>query len=351
MTEHPSASTQLTTNIPYPPSWIDRAIGWIDRLPGEPWLFYLLSLLVLQLLFHLLFWVDGAVPVGSFSYVAAAHGFFVIYWLALYHYLTKIGSRSLRGFVPLLTLPESQIPLIDYRLATLPGRLGWLAVALGVVFGLVEILPATAPFREVLLKTSLPRILEVLAIIFWTSTFFCLAIRSVRQLRMVHVLHAQASNINLLKLEPTHAFSLLTSRTGMGLVFVLIFDYIFQPSAFRTNYGVVTAGAFATLAIAIFVLPIIGIRDQIEDAKQQALHLTSDLLQSARDDLHDKVSRKAYDEFQGIEDSISALVSERELLDQVPTWPWNPRTIRGFASTLLLPIFIWLVTRLLERLL
>jgi hypothetical protein len=42
---------------------------------------------------------------------------------------------------------------------------------------------------------------------------------------------------------------------------------------------------------------------------------------------------------------------ERTLIMGVPTWLWNPRTLRGFASTLLLPIFLWLVTRILERIL
>jgi hypothetical protein len=351
MTDHIATPPFRKTRVPFAPSWIDRTIAWIDRLPGDTWLFYLLSLLAVDLLLHVIFWVDGAVPVWSFSFVVAANGFFVIYWLALYHYLTKIGSRSLRLFRPLLKVPDSEIPAVDYRLATLPSRLGWLAVPFGVVFGVTEVLPGAEPFGDLVPKTSLPIVLDVLATVFLASTFLCLIIRSIRQLRMVRELHTQASNINLLKLEPTHAFSLLTSRTGMGVVFVFIFAYILQPSAFRTTFSIVMAVAFATLAIAIFVLPIIGIRDQIEDEKQNALYKTSDLLSSARDDLHSKVSRRAYDEFKGIENSIAALVRERELLEGVPTWPWNPETIRGFASTLLLPIFLWLATKLLERLL
>lgn len=50
-------------------------------------------------------------------------------------------------------------------------------------------------------------------------------------------------------------------------------------------------------------------------------------------------------------DAIAALMRERELIKSVSTWPWDPRMIRGFASALLLPVFLWLITRLLERLL
>jgi hypothetical protein len=182
------------------------------------------------------------------------------------------------------------------------------------------------------------------------STFFCLVIRSIQQLRMVSRLHAQAKNINLLKLEPAHAFSVLTARTGMGVIFILIFGYFLDPSGLSTSFDVFTSLAVAILAVVIFVMPIIGIRKQIDDVKERTLGETSDLLQRARDDLHSKVSRRAYDEFKGIENSIGALIRERELLGDIPTWPWDPGTLRGFASTLVLPVFLWLVTRLLERL-
>ena len=32
-------------SLPYPPSWVDRLMAWIDRLPGPPWLFYLAAFL------------------------------------------------------------------------------------------------------------------------------------------------------------------------------------------------------------------------------------------------------------------------------------------------------------------
>ena len=351
MTDHSATARFHDAAQPYPPSWIDLAIARIDRLPGEYSLFYLLSLLATVLLFHIVFWVDGSVPLGSFSYVVAANAFFLIYWFALYHYLTKIGSRSLLVFRPLLPVSDSEIDRIDYRLSTLPRTLGWLILPFGFLFGLMELSPDAEPFGSLVPATSFPLVLDVLGVVFLSSTFLCLMLRSIRQLRMVRALHHQAAGINLLKLEPAHAFSLLTSRTGIGIVFVFIFGYILQPSAFETTFSIVAAVSFALIAVAIFTLPIIGIRVQLEDEKQRSLDMVSDLLQSARDDLHSKVGRRAYEEYKGIESTIAALIHERELLERVPTWPWNTQTIRGFASTLLLPVVLWLITRLLERIL
>ncbi|NIN66859.1 MAG: hypothetical protein GTO63_19635, partial [Anaerolineae bacterium] len=88
------------------------------------------------------------------------------------------------------------------------------------------------------------------------------------------------------------------------------FGYLLQPSVFQTTLNIASLFVIAPIAAAVFVLPIIGIRDQIEQEKQHALDATSDMLQSARDDLHDKVRRRAYEEFRGIEDTIDALIQE-----------------------------------------
>jgi hypothetical protein len=351
MVEPILSATSRNEPVPFTPSWIDRLILWIDHRPIPSWLFYVLSSLGLILFLHAIFWIDGAIPVGSMDYFVTANAFFVVYWLVLYHYLTRVGSRSLAMFRPLLPAADSDIPSIDYRLSTLPQRLGWASVLLGILFSLREILPAAEPFGDLVPHTPLPILFDVLATMFIATTFFCLIFRSVRQLAMVRRLHAQARNINLLKLQPAHAFSLLTSRTGMGVILIFVFSYLLQPSAFSTSFDIIAAALFSAVAVAIFVLPIIGIRDQIERVKEETLDKVSDLLQQARDDLHARVIRRAYDDYKGIEDTVEALVHEREFLEAVPTWPWNPRTIRGFASTLLLPILLWLATRLLERLL
>jgi hypothetical protein len=351
MTEHIQESTIQSTKVPYQLSWIDRLVVWIDHLPGPAWLFYVLSVLVIALLSLAVFWIDGGLRPGSIDSLIAANGIIVIYWLALYQYLTRIGSRSLRSFRPLLDADDSEIARIDYELATLPRRLGWLAIPLGIGVALMDVLSSPARYGDIVLQTALPTAFDVVVSGFLISTFFCLVIRSIRQLRMVRKLHAQATNINLLKLEPAHAFSVLTARTGMGVILVLIFGFLLDPSEILgTSFDFFVSVATAILAVAIFTIPVMGMRDHIEEEKNRVLNETSDLLQSASDDLHSKVSRRAYDAFGGIEDSIGALIRERELFERIPTWPWNTGTIRGFASTLLLPIFLWLVIRLLERL-
>ncbi len=37
------------------------------------------------------------------------------------------------------------------------------------------------------------------------------------------------------------------------------------------------------------------------------------------------------------------------MVEKLPTWPWRQGTIGAFVTAILLPIGLWLVTRLLER--
>jgi hypothetical protein len=52
-----------------------------------------------------------------------------------------------------------------------------------------------------------------------------------------------------------------------------------------------------------------------------------------------------------VHNNLNSLLSERVLISRAPTWPWSPDALRGFSTALLLPIFLWLVFRVLERVL
>jgi len=47
--------------------------------------------------------------------------------------------------------------------------------------------------------------------------------------------------------------------------------------------------------------------------------------------------------------AIASLEIERNLLNRIPTWPWQPESLRTVIVALLLPIFVWLAQQLLSR--
>jgi putative flippase GtrA len=337
------------TAIPYPPSWIDRLTAWIERLPGPAWLFYLAGVLLTALLIEIALWIDGSVPFGTYGAIKGIFPPFVFYLLALYHYLTYVGSRSLQAFRPLLDAGEAELARIDYRLTRLPRRWGWASVLLGLITTPPYFLGDRLVFGDLVPRTPLPTIVAVLAAAFFGTTFLAVIVRSIRQLQLVHTLHARAAKVSLLKLEPAHAFSRLTAATGIGVMLVMILGYLYSPGSLGSTWVVLMYLVISSLAAVIFVVPVLGMRERLQQEKQRALDETGDLLQLNLDRLHDRVRDDDRGDVRAAIDAIEALVRERELIGKISTWPWNPATVRGFASTLLLPIFLWLVTRLLER--
>jgi hypothetical protein len=350
MTSDPISNPTINlSHPPYRPSWFDRLLAWIDDLPGPVWAYYLAALLMVTIVINTVFWIDGMLPVGSFDTFNSTFALFVVYWPLLYSYLTQVGSRSLHAYRPLLDLSDGEIARIEYKLTILPRWIGWLTVPMGFGLASLSVLTDPAPFGDLVPKTAVPYIGDILLEGFMIATFFCLLIRSIRQLRMVSELHSQATNINLLELKPAHAFSDLTARTGIGVILIVIVSYPADPHAFGTGLSIVLTTVTTLLAIGIFVLPVIGLQSRLDDEKERALSQTHAQLQIVRNRLHNEVKSGQFEDMGAIKDAIEALIDERDLLKSVSTWPWNPKTIRGFVSALLLPLFLGLATRLLEK--
>jgi len=350
MANHVEDSSAHNPEVPYPPSWIDRLIQWIDRLPIPAWLFYVLGVLMYILVINIALWIDGSVSLGKIGSIPGIFAPEIFAFLALYHYLIQIGSRSLLAFRPLLDVNDTKFARINYELSTVPRKFDWLVIPVSVIMGYPFLVGNPATWGNLIPNTSLPLATAWVIVSFFNITFFNLIIRIIRQLRMIRSLHAQATNINLLKLKPAHAFSILTSRMAIGFVLIAIAGFFSNPSAaINSAWNIFTYILLVLVTITVFVAPVIGLRDFLEKEKEKKLNETSDLLQDTTENLHNKVKNKDYENIGEMETAISALVRERERLEKISTWPWDTGTLRSFASSLLLPIFLWLVTRLLER--
>lgn len=339
--------TVESEEIPYHLSWIDRLTDWIDDLPGPGWLFYALIIFVSALLFNVAFWLDGTLRVGAFDPDPTSFAFYTFYWLGMYHYLGRVALRALRRFRSLLEVDGTEYARIEYQLRVLPRGLGWVAIPFGVTLGLSSVLESIGAGDELAFQSVLGIVLDILLTAFLSASLIALIIRSIRQLRLVSSLHEKATHIDLLDLEPTHAFSDLTARTGIGILLLLILSSL--QAGLRTTLDIILTGSISMVAIGIFVIPLLGMRDRLEGEKKRRLQETNGLLQRATDRLQNAVKDECYEGMKATEAAIGALMRQRELLESISIWPWDPSTLRGFASTLVVPIFIWLVTRLLEK--
>ncbi|MEJ2511917.1 MAG: hypothetical protein P8Y72_10025 [Anaerolineales bacterium] len=340
----------VQTNVPVVQkvSWLDKWINWIDRLPMPAWLFYIALAIVIQLLFNITFWIDGSVPLWKNVTIPSVSPPLIILGFAFYHYLSKAASKALQNFRPLLEADDDEISRIDRALSQLPPWVNWVVLIWGIVGSIQYVFSGSNTFGDIVPQSILPisiiYIMSVFTVIPWFNQFF----RIVRQVQTLQDLHQRATNINLLHLEPAHAFARLTASTGGGIILLMGLGILYNP---EMGAGVNLVGAMISVffGVLIFIAPLIGMRHRLLQEKLLRLKEISELLQVTTEQIHEKVKNQTDTDISEAKSTMSALIEERALIEKVSTWPWDTGTIRGFTSTLLLPIVLWFITRLLER--
>jgi hypothetical protein len=338
-------SVGINVNVEQNISWLDRQTIWIDHLPFPTWLLYIGLILAGEILFNLAFWIDGSRPFWERVTLRSVSVPLVFLCPALYHYLTKAGSKALQDFRPLLDADEKEIAKIDKALNYLPSRVNWIILFLAIGGSIWYVFGSPNTFGDIVPQTILPVSIVFISSVIIVIPFYSQCFRIVRQVRILQDLYQRASNINLLHLEPAHAFARLTASTRGGLILLMVVGILYNP---ELGVGVnLWASLIAVFfGILIFIIPLMGLRHRLVTEKNQRLKEVIELLQLTTDEIHSMVRNQNNTEITEAKLKMNALIEEKELFDKVSTWPWDTGTIRGFTTTLILPIGIWFITRL-----
>lgn len=345
----PVAPQSSVAERPYRCSWIDHLVRWIDRLPLPAWLFYLLLTVALSLWSHVVLWLDGSLEVGNFLRLRLADGGYEVFFLAFYHYLSVAARRGFRQFETMLDATEAELRALEYSMTHLPRWLGRLSIPLGVGLAVAGIRSDPISFGLFGNHTWAPTISTMVLTGASFSCLFLVLFQSIRQLRLVNTLHARATDINLFQLGPAQALSGLTARTGFGLIAFITYSRLVEGPGIN-NLVVGSLLVMGILAVVVFVIPLLGMRSRLSAEQARLVSEVNARLQRTIQQIHEHVDAGQHEEVARLRTTMSALNEERQLIEGISTWPWRTSTFRGFASTLLLPIVLWLVQRLLARL-
>jgi hypothetical protein len=107
--------------------------------------------------------------------------------------------------------------------------------------------------------------------------------------------------------------------------------------------------AMIPTAVACFVLPLRGMHRRLAAEKDRALAEVASRFETVFARLHERVDQEVLTDADKFNLQITSLSAEREVLARVSTWPWEPATLTGFLTTLVLPVFLWVIQRVLER--
>ncbi|MEO8262928.1 MAG: hypothetical protein ABI566_10205 [Pseudolysinimonas sp.] len=338
---------------PYAPSWLDRLTDAVGRLPGPYGIWYLAIGLVFALVRTIIGWTDGSYPVGTFFRVHVIDGLIPVYFLFVIHLLDEMAGRALTDYRSKLRGGDDDFETLRYQLTTLPWRTSLVVGILGLVAGAVYIPILLSPedveashyltAASAGVDTVLSGLSGLMMVMFGYHT--------IHQLRMISRIYTRHTEVSIFDTSPLYALSRVTAVTSISLLF---FTYVYL--AFYGDWQInspsnaILLGAILVTALLTFVLPLSGAHRLLVAAKRDRLSVVSRRLETATDALHAKTDAGQFTTaIAPITDAIDGLLKEREVVAKTKTWPWDPDAVRAVATAVILPILIWIATRVLER--
>ncbi|HET7011181.1 MAG TPA: hypothetical protein VFI11_10430 [Anaerolineales bacterium] len=340
-------------------------------MPGPAWLTYLVMAAAGSALFILAARTGGDYRPGEFLafhvWIAAQ----AVYMLGLMHYLDRSAGSAVVNFRSMIDghRPSARSGVDDsttfadlrYRLTTLPPRPTWLAALAGAAFGFA------LPFLFLGSDVADPRSAAVLARFGFSSpsVFFLrffqayfilieavsgtLVFHTVHQLRQISQVYASQTRLNLYRLQPLYAFSVPAGLTSAGLILYTYAWFGTAPMLLAEPISRMIGFFFVAVAAMTFAWPLLGIHRRLVDEKKRLLAKSAEKFEATVAELHRRVDENALKAMDDLNKTLSSLEIEQTALRRIPTWPWEPGTLRGVIAALILPIAIWLIQLLLGR--
>jgi hypothetical protein len=330
-----------------PRGLVDRLLALPLRLPGIAVIWWGAVFVLMTVVPASLLWATGAQPVGVVDSRLWVAALLAAYGVALKNVLEGTARRAFREFMPALGAEHDLVEL-ESALVSVPDRLAIPAVAA------VELIITIGYFsdpNETAHILSRPLVEQaVILVTNWLSIAITgvLLISILRQLWAVSALHRLAV-VDVFDPGPAHAFARLTSATAIGIVLYTALVLADPAAASDTILFAAQAGALLLVAAAAFGLPLRGMHARLAAEKATLLRAVNGRIKVTSGRVHAAVDADERPAGAGLHDTFASLIAERELIGKLSTWPWSAGTIRGVASALIVPIVVWMITRVLDR--
>jgi hypothetical protein len=195
-------------------------------------------------------------------------------------------------------------------------------------------------------------------ILLGTVTFTILShlfVQVIQVLRRIDQLYGRIKKVNIFDLKNLYALSSLSARIGVFFIIAGTLSYIInimlRENEPQTEIAVFFILFNSTMAVLVFLLPLLGIQRKLADEKRHVARENNQRIRAALEELHTRSDRNQLAEMSLIESQVAALMEFRREIDSISTWPWEPQTLRGFITAISLPVVIWLIQEFLSRVL
>ena len=333
---------------PYPPSTINRFMRFVDGLPIPYWLTYLALFVVESVLVHLLAWLDGWLPALTFSPLLLIFPLWTWGPLLIIRYLDSVSQWALSVFTPLLDAPEGEIRRLKYEFSNMPARS---ALISAILWSCVYLIFAFAAFQPFYAFFHYSTLYFVIGFVDGLKCFFIgsvLYYHTIRQLLLVNRTVRMAKPLNLFRLDPVYAFSLVTSRTGVAWVILDSITLLLFPIQLAPVPVLSMMMVQVVLVLGAFVLPLWVVHQRLVAEKHRLVAALNQRVESTLVRLHHCLDDHELGEVDQLNSAITGLEAEREILARIPTWPWRAGVISCFLTIVVIPILLFLLQLALD---
>lgn len=331
------------------PGGLSRFYAWCNGLPWHGWWLFPALAGLLLVWAHAILWATGRLAVGTFDPTLTVSVAYGPYTLAALAYLNQVAGRALDAFWPATGWPERYRPSWAQAFTTVRAGLGLPSLILGLVVTIAafQSAPAAVVGTDDLSRLTYAAALAPIAIFGYSMVVLAIA-HITRQLRLVARIHRQARAIDPFDRGPVYAFSQFTAQIGLVLLVSGYYTLTLNSSFQSGNLvGLVVLGLVIVLGAACFIVPLWGIHGRLVGEKEALLAGVDDRVNKLAQELYRRIDAGEYDGTKVINEAIAAAGAVRERITRLPTWPWPPQLFRGFLSALLLPVVVYVISRLI----
>jgi hypothetical protein len=336
---------------PFVPSFLDRFMDFVVRLPIPYWLTYLALFIVQSTIVHILAWFDGWLPAYSLSPILFLFPLWQWLTLAIMTYLNSVSLQALSIFSPLLNIEEIELKRLKDEFSTMPSRGVILnGVIWAIVYAILTYATSNAFYVSYGLDTFLSTVIGIEGLIAYL-TGSAIYYHSLRQLSLVNQTVKMVKRFNLFRLDPVYAFSRVTSLIGVSWMVMLSLTLLLFPIQLVGGLTLAILILQVVLAVAAFVLPLWFVHRRLISEKRELLAELNRQVESTAAKLHHCLDENEMGAVTQLKDAMLGLTAERDILNGIPTWPWRSGTLAGFLTATVLPIVLFILQLAIGKLL
>ncbi len=358
MTEIDTRVKKNKTLDTFEPSWFDRFIQAMGRLPGPYWLAFVLLGVLIAGLGIIIKAVDpsqtqiGLIPIEMLVI------FQTIFVITLMTYLNQNAAKALQTFRTAYRGSEELYSKLGLHISSMPARsINRLTVVFFIIFSLIIFL---------LVKYIVPMVergqLSLASYTFSSSPFGFYAIgmgtllwlvntifiyNTIHQLKIINFIYTQHAEIDLFRQQELYAFSRVLAARSIGFVLT-------APLWLLLDRGIITLSVnivFSIIALIIFIVPLVGVHRLLEAQKEALLKQSAQSRGLMIHQLFAHLEQGEQNKAAELKDNLTSVVLAHDEIAGVSTWPWQTNTLRQLTGAVTLPIVIWLIQFVLARIL